>query len=88
MLEERLLESSKRTEVVRVCRRKDAPEQWIRFIPTRGDTMHISSTQIRSLIATCSSEKLCEKIQLLALHPETLVRFVQETKVSRSRFLW
>lgn len=86
MLKEHLLESSKRTEVVRECRRKDAPEQWIRFNPARGDTMHISSTQTRNLIATCPSEKLCDKIQLLSLHPETLVRFVQETNVSRSRF--
>ncbi|KAG9250614.1 uncharacterized protein F5Z01DRAFT_665330 [Emericellopsis atlantica] len=88
LLKECLLEYFEQLEGVKVCHRKQTPKQWIRFIPTTGDPMHISSTRIRHLLATCPREKLYKNLRSLALHPEMLRCIFPEFANIDSMKLW
>lgn len=85
MIESIQAESAQRTAKVRVCSRRGAPDEWVRFIPASDDTVLISSTEIRDIITTCPSHHLYERLESIALHPEILVELVQHRRRGESR---
>ncbi|KAI0160050.1 hypothetical protein GGR52DRAFT_576781 [Hypoxylon sp. FL1284] len=79
LVEEISAEYMDRMKGVMRCR-KLVNNAWVRYIPSLGRPPPISSTDIRSTIASCPDDQLFERLKDTVLHPEILVRFIRRER--------
>ncbi|KAI1099607.1 hypothetical protein F4804DRAFT_321451 [Jackrogersella minutella] len=78
LIEEIYSEYASRMKGVQLCRRRNDPNRWVRFIPAPSGAATISSTEIRRIIKEGPRRQVLEKLKGKALHPEMLAGLIRK----------